>query len=165
MASIYQRMAGTASRLLERYNQGVIEYVPLIAGATEYDPMISGDPIQLNAVARGVSSEYVDDMVSSSDLMIVCSNPSLQTVAWNDALVWDDAKIWSDLQQWDDSTDWSDIDTWVEALQLSPSADSFEVRVKAQGRIRIDGVEKEIIQVRKNPSAGDIVTLNLFVKG
>lgn len=70
MADFYGRMTDTASRLLGKFKQGVIQYVPLVAGATEYDPMTEGAPITLDAVAMGVQSEYVDDLVSASDIQI-----------------------------------------------------------------------------------------------
>jgi len=73
MADFYPRMIATASKLLAKFKQGVIEYVPLVAGATEYDPMTEGTPIPLDATARGVTSEYVDDLVSASDTMITAA--------------------------------------------------------------------------------------------
>ena len=73
MADFYPRMTATASKLLAKFKQGAIEYVPLVAGATEYDPMIEGTPIPLDATASGVAKEYVDDLVSASDTMITAA--------------------------------------------------------------------------------------------
>ena len=141
MADFYGRMTETASRLMAKFKQGVIEYVPLVAGATEYDPMTDGDPVLLNAVARGVSSEYVDDLVSSSDVMVICSRPQQTTGEWNDALLWFDSLTWDD------------------------NGITMQVDIKMQGRIRIDGINREIIRIKKTPAAGDIITITFFVKG
>jgi len=70
MADFYGRMTATTSKLMAKFRQGVIEYVPLVAGATEYDPMTEGTPIPLDATASGVSKEYVDDLVSASDIQV-----------------------------------------------------------------------------------------------
>lgn len=70
MADFYGRMTETASRLMAKFKQGTIEYVPLVAGATKYDPMTEGTPILLDATAMGVAKEYVDDLVSASDIQV-----------------------------------------------------------------------------------------------
>jgi len=134
-------MTDTASRLMAKFKQGVIEYVPLVPGATKYDPMTEGTPILLNAVARGVSAEHVDDLVSSSDLMVTCSRPVLTTAEWNDSLLWFDALTWDD------------------------NGVTMQADIQIKGRINIDGISKEIIKVKKNPAAGDIITVTFFVKG
>lgn len=141
MADFYGRMTDTASRLMAKYKQGVIEYVPLVAGANKYDPMEEGTPILLNAVARGVSARYVDDLISSSDIMVVCSRPVLTTTEWNDSLLWFDSLTWND------------------------DGVTMQADVQIKGRVSIDGISKEIIKVKKNPAAGDIITVIFFVKG
>ena len=141
MADFYGRMTETASRLMAKYKQGVIEYVPLVAGATKHDPMVEGTPILLNAVARGVSAGYVDDLVSASDIMVVCSRPVLTTAEWNDSLLWFDSLTWND------------------------NGVTMQADIQIKGRVRIDGISKEIIKVKKNPAAGDIITVTFFVKG
>ena len=70
MADFYGRMQGTASKLLAKFKQGAIQYVPIVDGATEYDPKVDGTPIDLDATASGVAAEYVDDLVSSSDIQL-----------------------------------------------------------------------------------------------
>ena len=70
MADFYGDFTDMASELLGEFKQGNIQYLPLVAGATEYDPMTEGTPISLAAVAMGVQSEYVDDLVSASDIQI-----------------------------------------------------------------------------------------------
>lgn len=141
MSDFYGRMTNTASRLMAKFKQGTIQYVPLVAGATKYDSMEEGAPILLNAVARGVSAGYVDDLVSASDIMVTCSRPVLTTTEWNDSLLWFDSLTWDD------------------------NGVTMHADIQIKGRIQIDGISKEIIRVKKNPAAGDIITVTFFVKG
>lgn len=61
-------MTATASRLLDRFQQGEVYYVPLLAGANAWDPKTAGTPVKIKATVSGVSQKYVNELVSASDL-------------------------------------------------------------------------------------------------
>lgn len=111
-------MQGTASKLLGKFNQGVVEYVQLEqqAGANPYDPVTS-NPVSypVNATATGVEVQYINDYVTASD------------------------------------------------TQLNVAV--FDVVPNKDGLIKIDGVEKQIIDIRKIPASGLTVSYKIFVKG
>lgn len=73
MADFYERLQGTATRLLTKFSQGAIVYNA--AGATtgdEWNP-VKGIASQypVKGTVSGVSKEYVDDAtVQASDLMV-----------------------------------------------------------------------------------------------
>lgn len=72
----YGKMTNTASRLLKRFNQGVIRYIE--AGPSTgpvYDPTPGADVVSvLDATASGVAAEYVDGKsVLATDLMVTAS--------------------------------------------------------------------------------------------
>lgn len=71
----YTKMQATANRLLERFNQGAVTIgrVVVTPAAGPYDvPTTSIVQAPINAVVRGVSSQYVDGQeVLATDLMII----------------------------------------------------------------------------------------------
>lgn len=74
--SLYDRMQATASRLLEKYNQGVIEYVPPpTTSGDDWNPVqVASDPIAIKGTVQGVSAEYVDgETVQATDLELTAS--------------------------------------------------------------------------------------------
>jgi hypothetical protein len=73
---LYDRMRGTAGRLLEKYNQGVVEIgvSTTVAGANEWDPpTVTTTWTRIDAVVSGVSQKYVDGTtVLASDRQVLC---------------------------------------------------------------------------------------------
>lgn len=73
VANFYNRLQGTATNLLTKFNQGVIRHwrAGSNTGST-FNPVI-GSPTYttLNATARGVESKYVNDYVSGSDIQVI----------------------------------------------------------------------------------------------
>lgn len=72
----YGKMQGTASRLLKRFNQGVIRYIEAgPATGPVYDPTPGADVAStLDATANGVAAEYVDGKtVLATDLMVTAA--------------------------------------------------------------------------------------------
>jgi hypothetical protein len=73
--AFYERMQSTASGLLKKYGQGVVEIgrsVP-VPGVQDWDaPAITTSYTTINAIVKGVSREYVDgSTVLSTDLMVI----------------------------------------------------------------------------------------------
>jgi hypothetical protein len=63
--AIYDRLSGTASRLLDRYGQGTVEIgTPVtVPGANPWDaPTTTTQWDEVNALVRGVSAQYVDNV-------------------------------------------------------------------------------------------------------
>lgn len=69
----YDRITQTAAKLLKNASRGEIQYIPVIAGANAWDAKTEGTPIPLDGVAVGVSSYYVNDLITSSDIMVTFS--------------------------------------------------------------------------------------------
>lgn len=76
MSDFYGKMQGTASKLLKKFNQGVIRYaVEPVAGGDPWNPT-SGAKVYnlLDATANGVQQKYVKEgYISSSDIQVTCS--------------------------------------------------------------------------------------------
>lgn len=74
--ALYDRMRGTAGRLLEKYNQGVVEIgvYTKTDGANEWDPpTFVWVWTRIDAVVQGVSQKYVDGTnVLASDRQVLC---------------------------------------------------------------------------------------------
>lgn len=73
MSDFYQRMQGVSSKLLKKFNQGVIKYIE--AGTTGGDPFnptpTAPTEHPLDAVARGVEFKYIKDgYISASDIQV-----------------------------------------------------------------------------------------------
>lgn len=73
MADLYERMQGTASRLLDKFNQGVVQYVPPGTPVNDWETATAGAPVTLEAVARGPSQQYLSDLITTSDIQITAS--------------------------------------------------------------------------------------------
>lgn len=75
MSFDYAKMTRTANRLLDRFNQGVIEYVSIttIPAPNDYDlPTETETVTRVNGVVRGVSDKFVDGVtVLASDLQLL----------------------------------------------------------------------------------------------
>jgi hypothetical protein len=73
VANIYDKMQGTATTLLRKYNQGVIRHWRAGANTgTAFNP-IEGTPTltTINAVAKGVEQKYLaDGYISASDIQV-----------------------------------------------------------------------------------------------
>lgn len=76
--SIYDEMRGVASDLIAEFKQGVIEYVRLVpqTGSTPDDPLPPvPQSVTINAVARPVSTKYVDGThIVRSDKQVTIPN-------------------------------------------------------------------------------------------
>lgn len=118
MADFYKRMQGTASKLLAKFNQGVIEYVQLEqqAGANPWDPVTS-NPVAypVSGTSKGPELRYQNDLITASD------------------------------------------------FQLNIAV--FDVEPNKEGVFKLDGVEKQIIEIMKVPATGVTVSYKIFVKG
>lgn len=136
MADFYGRMTATASRLLDRFQQGEIFYVPLSAGVNEWDPKTAGTPVRLQATAKGVSEKYVSDLIMASDIEVTCG--VMQTV-WADEYIWDDLVTWSDT-----------------GAPLIPANSAC---------LTIDGRELQIVKVMRIPAAGEPIVFKIFCRG
>jgi hypothetical protein len=77
MSQFYDRLQGTASRLLTKYKQGTVEIgrPSNTPGANPWDaPTLTTVWTELNAIARGVSQSLVDGVqVVASDLQVIAS--------------------------------------------------------------------------------------------
>lgn len=136
MADFYGRMTATASRLLDRFQQGDVYYVPLLAGANAWDPKTVGTPVKLKATAKGVSEKYVSDLIMSSDIEVTCG--VMQTV-WADEYTWDDLIAWSDT-----------------GAPVIPANSAL---------VTIDGRELQIVKVMRIPAAGEPIVFKIFCRG
>jgi hypothetical protein len=71
MSGLYDRLRGTAGKLLSKYKQGTVEIgtETKTQGATEYDPpTVTTEWQEIDAVVSGVSVQYVDNVnIVSSD--------------------------------------------------------------------------------------------------
>lgn len=134
--SFYDEMQDVATDLLTEFKQGTIVYLSPAAAENPWDPSPGYNAYPLNAVASGVSQKYINDLITTSDIEITCA---VASAGWEDSMTWLDHLTWSD-----DGT----------ALDFSNS-----------GRISIDGLEKQIIMVRKIPAAGTPVCYKIFAKG
>lgn len=82
--SIYDDARAVASELLAEFKQGVIQYVSLttVEGESpdEAESTTKGTPVTLNAVARPVSTKYVDNShIIQSDLQVTIPNDGAAT--------------------------------------------------------------------------------------
>lgn len=134
--TVYSRMQKTASRLLKKYAQGNIVYLAPAAAANPWEPSTGYTAYPINAVASGVSQKYLNNLITTSDIEITCA---VSSAGWEDSMVWLDNLTWSDEGV---------------ALEFSNS-----------GRISIDGLEKQVLMVRKIPAAGTPVCYKIFAKG
>ncbi len=75
----YARMQATASRLLERFSQGVVTITKpgtSTPGPNAWDPPVTSDPVvyTLNATVTGVSKQFVDGTtVLATDLEVTAA--------------------------------------------------------------------------------------------
>lgn len=70
VADFYTEMQGVATELLTEFKQGVVTYIPLVAGTNDWDPKTDGTPIPLNATVRGAQKQYFSDLITQSDLQL-----------------------------------------------------------------------------------------------
>ena len=69
----YAQMQATASALLSKFNQGVITYIPLVAGTNDWDPKTDGTPVAIDATVSGVQTRYLTDLITQSDLQVTAA--------------------------------------------------------------------------------------------
>lgn len=73
MSDFYQRMQGVSSKLLKKFNQGVIKYIetPNI-GTDPFNPTQGASTeYPLDAVAKGVEQRYIKEgYISASDIQV-----------------------------------------------------------------------------------------------
>jgi hypothetical protein len=63
--TLYKNLTATAARLLDKYSQGTVEIgtPATVAGANPWDaPTVTTAWTEVNAVVRGVSQQYVDNV-------------------------------------------------------------------------------------------------------
>lgn len=63
----------TASELLSEFKQGTIQYIPTSAPANGWEDAVDATPVNLEAVAKGPSQEYLSDLITVSDIEITAS--------------------------------------------------------------------------------------------
>lgn len=63
-------MQDTATELLTEFNQGVIQFVPMVDGANEWDAKTEGAPIDISATVKGAVSQYWSELITQSDLEV-----------------------------------------------------------------------------------------------
>lgn len=75
MSNFYSKMQGTASKLLNKFSQGIIRYaVEPVSGGDPWNPTGGAKVYSLlDAVATGVEQKYLSDYISSSDIQVTCS--------------------------------------------------------------------------------------------
>jgi len=76
MSDFYQKMQGVSSKLLKKFNQGVIKYIetPNI-GTDPFNPT-QGSPVEypLDAVAKGVEQRYIKEgYIAASDIQVTAA--------------------------------------------------------------------------------------------
>lgn len=69
----YGKMQATTSRLMAKFNQGVITYIPLVGGANDWDPSTDGTPVPLDATSMGVQTKYITDLITQSDIQVTAA--------------------------------------------------------------------------------------------
>ena len=76
MSAFYERMQGTATKLLTKFNQGSVNYIiTRPATGPDYNPT-PGAPISypLNATASGVEQKYIKEgYIAASDIQITAA--------------------------------------------------------------------------------------------
>lgn len=84
MSSLYERLQGTATRLMDRFQQGVVTYnAPGADTGTPWNPAEGeGASYALTATVKGAGANYRDStLVRESDLIVTASvfsvNPTL----------------------------------------------------------------------------------------
>ena len=73
MSDIYTRSQATASKLMQKFGQGVVEYVVTeeVSGAEPWDPpQQTTSRLPMAATAKGVTQYQTDDLVTISDIEI-----------------------------------------------------------------------------------------------
>lgn len=70
VADFYQEMQDTATELLTEFNQGVIQFIPVIDGANDWDAKTEGTAINISATVKGAASKYWSDLITQSDLEV-----------------------------------------------------------------------------------------------
>ena len=76
MADLYTRLQGTASKLMDKFQQGTVRYIaPGETTGPAYDPVIGPPtPYPVDATVRGVSQKYLQDgYITASDLQATLS--------------------------------------------------------------------------------------------
>ena len=80
MADFYNRMQQTATRLLTKFNQGVIQFIrdgEPEEPANPWEPPVGGEPIvvTLQATAKGVGQEYLSEgFITQSDIHVTAAD-------------------------------------------------------------------------------------------
>jgi hypothetical protein len=95
----YARMQGTATRLMDRFKQGVVVLRRSAPGTPDPStPWLPGAPVvteyPLKAAVRGVSQQYVNGTtILTSDEQVTCAVPSVTPDMATDALVIDGVAV------------------------------------------------------------------------
>ncbi|MBZ3690992.1 hypothetical protein [Phyllobacterium calauticae] len=75
----YERMQSTATRLLTRFNQGVVTLTrpgTVTPAPNPWEPPVESDPIvyTLNAVVKAVEDKFIDGtLIFATDRVVICS--------------------------------------------------------------------------------------------
>lgn len=73
MADFYQEMQDTATELLTEFNQGAVQFIPMVGGVNDWDAKTEGAPISISATVKGASSQYWSDLITQSDLEVTAA--------------------------------------------------------------------------------------------
>lgn len=160
MTNFYNKMQGTASKLLKKFNQGVIEYSVKGADAGEpWNPQPAGVvTYTLDAVARGVEQKYIKEgFISASDIQITAA---VFDSGYSYTQTYTDPETGLPVTATDQFSSMS-VDNWFMYYFAPYNVDS---EPSISGTISIDGEEKQIISVQKLPAAGIAVAYIIFVK-
>lgn len=66
----YADLELTATELLNEFNQGEVNYIPLIPAANDWEDDARGAPVSLKGIARGPSFKYLSDLITQSDIQL-----------------------------------------------------------------------------------------------
>lgn len=75
MSFDYAGLQTRVQTIVDRFDQGDIYYVPQGAETSDpWDPQPEqGEPVKIDAVAFGVSKQYIDESISASDIEVTAS--------------------------------------------------------------------------------------------
>jgi len=73
VADFYDDMQSVASELLSEFKQGSIVYTPTTPAGSGWEDPTDVTPVPLDAVAKGPSHKYLNDLITTSDIEITAS--------------------------------------------------------------------------------------------
>lgn len=160
MSNFYGKMQGTASKLLKKFNQGIITYsVETGESGEPWNPQPSGRiTYTLDAVARGVEQKYVKEgYISASDIQVTAA---VFNGSYSYTHTYIDSETGLSVTVSDQFSSMT-VDNWF-AYYFAPY--NVEASPTISGLMEIDGKEHQIIEVQKLPAAGTTVAYRIFVK-